>query len=749
MHLAPLIRDLAIILAIAGCVTLLFQKIRQPVVLGYIVAGLIVGPHTPPFPLVTDIPNIKILADLGVIFLMFSLGLEFSFRKFTRVGITAGFTAIYEVSSMIFMGFMTGRTLGWSKIDSIFLGAMVSISSTTIIIKALDELGLKARRFAEMVLGILIVEDLYAILILVTLTTFASVGHFSTLTVAHSLGRLIIIVGSWFFTGFFIVPRFVRYVASFQSDEILAVVAISLCLGLSAISAYFQYSPALGAFIMGSILAESTESYRIEELLKPVRDIFGAIFFVSVGMLIDPSVLWQYKWMILLLSTLIITGKLVHASIGPALTGQPLKTSILIGCSLGQIGEFSFIIASLGITLNTMSPHLYPIIVAASLLTTFTTPYLIRSAPRIANRFEKTLPPKFLEAFAAFSTWRTTQPSWTLNSPEIKGPFLKWITQAFVVILITVTMVEYGVRALEQIGLEKSWIPQVAWVLTLIFASPFLWSMLKSFPFRQPQNPSQPHLAPLLGWVLTGVLLSILSLFFFEAVTVGLVTSLLFILLSTRNIHHLERYYHWLENSFLSVFREQQKNKRRQSIYRQLAPWDGHLVRVKVHSNSEIAGRKILETQLRNRFGINIVAIQRGSQVLVAPKPDYPIFPKDELLLLGTDEQIEKVRTTIENPRLAETTSASIESYEVRRIFIESHSPLPGKKIRDLGLRENFGSMVVGLERHGMRIMNPHSDLMIESQDILSLVGESHQMDRFVQSLIKSNKISKDDQRHS
>jgi len=738
MHLAPLIRDLAIILAIAGCVTLLFQKIRQPVVLGYIVAGLIVGPHTPPFPLVTDIPNVKTLADLGVIFLMFSLGLEFSFRKFTRVGITAGFTAIYEVTSMIFMGFITGQILGWSKIDSIFLGAMISISSTTIIIKALDELNLKARRFAEMVLGILIVEDLCAILILVTLTTFASVGHFSTLTVAHSLGRLILIVGSWFLTGFCIVPRFVRYVASFQSDEILAVVAISLCLGLSAISAYFQYSPALGAFIMGSILAESTESSRIEELLKPVRDIFGAIFFVSVGMLIDPSLLWQYKGIIFFLSILIITGKLIHASIGPALTGQPLKTSILIGCSLGQIGEFSFIIASLGITLKTMSPELYPIIVAASLVTTFTTPYLIRWAPRIANRFEKALPPKFREAFAAFSTWRTTQPSWTLNSPEIKGPLLKWITQAFVVILITISMVEYGVTALDQMGLEKTWIPEVTWVLTLILASPFLWSMIQSFPHRPLQNVSQqPRLAPLLGSIFTGALLSLLSLFFFDALPVGLATVFLFILLSTRNMHHLERYYHWLENSFLSVFKEQQKNKRRQSIYRQLAPWDGHLVRIKVHSNSEIAGRKIFETQFRNRFGINIVAIQRGSQVIIAPKPDYQIFPKDELLLLGTDEQIEKIRNTIESPRINESPGASIESYEVRRIFLEPQSTLHGKKIRDLGLRENFSSMVVGIERQGTRIMNPHSDLVIESQDILSLVGESHDLDRFVNTLKK------------
>lgn len=735
MHLAPLIRDLAIILAIAGSVTLLFQKIRQPVVLGYIVAGLIVGPHTPPFPLVTDIPNIKILADLGVIFLMFSLGLEFSFRKFTRVGISAGFTAIYEVSSMIFLGFIAGRILGWSKMDSIFLGAMISISSTTIIIKALDELNLKARRFAEMVLGILIVEDLYAILILVTLTTFASVGHFSTLSVAHSLGRLILIVGGWFFAGLFIVPRFVRYVASFQSDEILAVVAISLCLGLAAISAYFQFSPALGAFIMGSILAESTESYRIEELVKPIRDIFGAIFFVSVGMLIDPIILWQYKWIILFLSALIITGKLIHASIGPALTGQPLKTSILIGFSLGQIGEFSFIIASLGITLNTMSPDLYPVIVAASLLTTFTTPYLIRWAPYFANQIEKKLPVRFTEPFAALSTWRSTQPSWTLNNPEIKGPLLKWIAQAFLVVLITVSMVEYGTHALDKFGISKIWIPRITWVLSIILTSPFLRSMLKSFPFHQPQNPSEPHLAPLLGWVLTGVLLSLLSLFFFDALSVGLVTSVLLILLSTRKLPHLERYYHWLEISFLSVFNEQKKNKRQQNIYRQLAPWDGHLVRMKVHSNSEIAGRKILETQFRNRFGINIVAIQRGSKVIVAPKPDHPIFPKDELLLLGTDDQIEKVRNTIESPRLVETHGASIESYEVRRIFVDPHSPLEGKKIRDLGLREHFGSMVVGIERQGVRIMNPHSDVVIESRDILSLVGESHEIDRFLKSL--------------
>jgi CPA2 family monovalent cation:H+ antiporter-2 len=377
-ELAPLIFDLAVMLGLAAIVMVLFRAIRQPVVLGYLVAGMIVGPYTPPYALVSDIPNIQTLSELGVIFLLFSLGLEFSFKKLMRVGAAASLIAVIEVSLMAVVGYGLGRYMGWPIDDSLFLGAALSISSTTIIIKAIDGLGLKTKRFAHLVYGILIVEDLLAILLLVALSTVMITGNAFSFDMAKAALKLIMVVGSWVMVGHFIVPPLFRYIGKYLNEEMLTVISVAFCLFLSCFAAKLHYSSALGAFIMGALLGETQLIERIVLLMRPIRDVFAAVFFISVGMLINPAVIIDHWHAVILIALVTVIGKIIITTGAAMLARRGLRASLRVGFSMAQVGEFSFIIAALGVALHVTDNTFYPLIVAVSGITTFTTPYLMR-----------------------------------------------------------------------------------------------------------------------------------------------------------------------------------------------------------------------------------------------------------------------------------------------------------------------------------------------------------------------------------
>lgn len=401
-HLPPLILDLCLILGVAAIVTLIFKKLRQPLVLGYVVAGLLVGQNTSLLPSVSDMENIHTWSEIGVIFLLFALGLEFSFRKLTKVGGTAGITAIVEASSMLAIGYFTGRAMGWSTMDSLFLGGIVSVSSTTIIMRTFEELGLKTQGFAVLVFGVLVVEDLVAILVMVLLSTLAVSQQLSGGDLLFALGKLAFFLVLWFVGGILVIPTFLNKAKKLMNDEMLLVVSIALCLVMVYLATEAGFSSALGAFIMGSLLAETVMAEKIEHLVKPVKDLFGAVFFVSVGMLIDPKTLAEHWAPVLLITVVIIAGKLTATFAGALLAGQSVKRSIQAGMSLTQIGEFSFIIAALGLSLKVTSSYLYPIAVAVSAVTTFTTPYVIKASPRFAEWIEGQLPRRFLDALERY-----------------------------------------------------------------------------------------------------------------------------------------------------------------------------------------------------------------------------------------------------------------------------------------------------------------------------------------------------------
>lgn len=474
------IKDLAIIMMIAGLITLLFHRFKQPVVLGYLLAGMIVGPHTPPIPLVTDIATIQTLAELGVVFLLFSLGLEFSLKRLKAVGLTAIVAAITEIVLMIWLGYHIGLAFGWSEMDALFLGAMLSISSTTIIVKALEELGLKRQRFSQLIFGVLIVEDILAIALIALLSGLAMTGDVSVGAVVGTLGKLGIFLVVALLAGLLLVPRLLALVARYKSREMLLISVLGLCFGFCLLVVEIGYSMALGAFVMGAIMAESRQIKQIENLVEPLRDMFSAIFFVAIGMLVDPAVITQYWQPILVITLVVVVGKVVSCSIGTLVSGSDARTSLKVGMGLAQIGEFSFIIATLGLTLGVTSSFLYPIVVAVSVLTTLLTPYLIRASDPLADLARRYVPNSWHDSLSAYSAWLSSL------GPSAEQAHMTAIIRRIVVhVLLNFCVVAgiflAGAYLLRDSGLSD-YLPQISpawhstayWLISLVLSVPFM-----------------------------------------------------------------------------------------------------------------------------------------------------------------------------------------------------------------------------------------------------------------------------------
>lgn len=733
-HIPQLIIDLAVILGVAALVTYIFRKINQPVVLGYIVAGIIVGPYTHPFFSIVDVDSLKTLAELGVIFLMFALGLEFSFRRLAKVGASAAGTAVIQIIVMITLGLCTAKLLGWSNMDSIFLGCMIAISSTTIIIKAFEELGLKKRRFAELVFGILIVEDLAAILMIVALTNISLTSSFNGVELLIASGKLAVVVGAWFLIGIFLVPRFVKKVGQQNNSEMLVVVAIALCLGLVALASYFNYSVALGAFIMGSIIAESPEAKRIEHLVEPLKDIFGAVFFVSVGMLLDPNAILSNWGAILLISAVIIFGKMSSVTFGSILTGQRIPNALQTGFSLAQIGEFSFIIAALGISFNVIDSKLYPIIVTASIITTFTTPYLIKASVNISQIVESAIPQKlniyinnYINWFQKFSIIEEKQKTFNL---KIMKWFLNLIAIITIYSIISVKFEPFLSNYIKSINLSKF----LSWLTAFLIAAPSTWAMLNTFQSNKSalstrQSIRIKALILFISRIITILIIGALSLSFIPSlvtVSVVIIVSLIFLLFFRRQI---SQYYAWFETQFKSNFNQEEAAKTLPNVNSQLAPWDAHLIEINVPNNSFLSGKSILDINLRDKYGVNIVGILRDQSSFISPKLKEMIFPGDTLLCFATDEEIETLRNEIEKSKVENNKSKEVIDYCLQKFIIKKDSYLSGTLIKDAKISEDYHCTIVGIERNNIRIKNPKADCFLKEADILWIVGENHMLE--------------------
>lgn len=723
IHLPPLITDLALILASAAIVSLLFKKLKQPVVLGYIIAGLLVGPNIKLFPTVGDSSGIRIWADIGVIFLLFSLGLEFSFRRLLRIGGVAFITAVIEVTLTMFLGYSLGQLLGWNSINSLFLGGILAIASTTIIIRAFDELGVKNQKFTGIVTGVLVIEDLVAVLLMVLLSTVAISQAFSGTEMFFSVLKLAFFLVLWFISGIFFIPSLLKHINRLVNEEMLLIISVALCLFMVVLATYFGFSPALGAFIMGSILAETTKAEKIEHLTKSVKNLFGAIFFVSVGMLIDPKILVEHAFPILAATLVLLIGKPLFVSIGVLASGQPLKIAVQSGMSLSQIGEFSFIIASLGLTLKVTNELLYPMAVAVSVVTTFTTPYMIRYSEPVFNFIHTVLPKKWKTVLNRYSAG-------TQNISEIsdwKKILRFYLMNVVIFSVIIVTVIFLSTEYLWPLLTSFGWGPFVNILITLTILAPFLWALA----FRRTQREAYAnvwlnasHRGPLIVLLSSRVVLAVLyiGILFYRLFPpwiafTGIVLTCMILLINSGRI---KAFYGRIETRFLRNYHARDTHRNSAKI---LAPWDTHITTLEILENSPYVGRTLMEARIREEFGVNIVTIERGDYIINLPNRDNHLYPHDKISVIGTDEQLQKFQFYLDSYRNVYQGAESRQVVSLHHITLSNNSSLIHQNIRESKIRERTQGLVVGIERNGKRILNPESTVVFEENDKVWLVG--------------------------
>lgn len=738
IHLPPLIADLALILIAAAITTLIFKRLKQPLVLGYIVAGLLVGQHVSILPNVSDEANIKVWSEIGVIFLLFSLGLEFSFKKLIKVGGASSITAIVEVTFMVFLGYFIGKMMGWSTMDSIFLGGILSISSTTIIIRAFEELGIKGHKFAGLVFGILVVEDLVAIVLLVLLSTLAVSQQFAGGEMLGSVLKLVFFLIAWFVTGIFFLPTLLRKTRKLMNEETLLVTAVGLCLLMVVLATHAGFSPALGAFIMGSILAETTQAEKIEHLVKPVKELFGAVFFISVGMLIDPAMLIKYAGPVAIITVVTLLGKTISTSIGALVSGQPLKTSVQAGMSLAQIGEFSFIIAQLGLSLKVTSDFLYPVAVAVSAVTTFTTPYMIRLSAPMYEKLAGVLPHRWKTSLNRYSAAAQTISVVSDWKQLLRSYFMNMVIY-FVVILSIILLSYYYLLPLINIQIDGyNYGRIVSAIITLVLLLPFLWALA----FRKVSNEASSHIweqkkyrGPLLLLRLSRIILSVFLIGFFIdqffTYTIAVLVTAVILLLVFMLRHRIQKFYNTIEERFFSNFnaREARVGHINKSV---LAPWDAHLAVVEIHAHSPVTGKTLQELALREQYGVNIALVNRGGRKLYAPDKDTRLYPGDVITSIGTDEQLEKFNSFLESTNEVDTSLEDTDPIALRQFLIGKQSRLAGINIREAGIRERTRGIVLGIERKGRRLLNPESNTVLEAGDIVWTAGSGKMLNAFI-----------------
>ena len=734
VHLPPLIRDLALILSAAGMTALIFKRLKQPIVLGYIIAGFLVGPHLSIFPTISDLPNVQIWAEVGVIFLLFGLGLEFSFKKLAKVGGAATITAVVEIVGMLGIGYLLGQFLGWNTMDSIFLGAILSVSSTTIIIRAFDELGVKNQKFAGLVFGALIVEDLATILLLVLLTTISISQQVEGMEMVSSVSKLTFFLVLWFLCGIFIIPSFLRRIQKFMSQETMLIVSIALCLIMVFLASEAGFSPALGAFIMGSILAETTLVEKIEHIFQPVKDLFGAIFFVSVGMLIDPQILVDYAGPIAIVTVVTIVGKVITTGGGAFISGQTLKHSVQTGLSLTQIGEFSFIIAALGVSLKATSEFLYPITVAVSAITTFTTPNMIKYSIPIYEFINKKIPKPINDTLLKYSA-----------SAQSVGSVSDWkkVVRSFAIHIGTNFILIVGVFLLFSKFLSKIIYERIdsggtgtviSLILTLICTAPFLWALVGKkvkhgihSKFWQNNKLRIPIIA--LETLRYGLGLILLIFLFAQYISTGIAIAVplvivisLFVFFSNR----LQTFYTSLEQRFLMNLNEKEikENKKNPVI----APWDAHIAKYTVVPHASCVGQTLLKIGVREKYGVTIALIERGDLKIKAPDGNERLYPGDKLSVIGTDDQLIAFKDLVE-PSVS-TLPEDNELFLLQQIQVDGDSPLLNQSIKTLGLRGKAKAVIVGVERGGTRVLNPESSFIFNEGDIVWIAGDQNVLEK-------------------
>ena len=749
----PLIADLALILVVAGVVTLLFKKLKQPLVLGYIVAGFIVSPNMPLTMSVVDKADIHTWADIGVLFLLFSLGLDFSIKKIMKMGAAPIIAAVTIIFAMMMLGNIVGHAFGWSKMDCLFLGGMLAMSSTTIIYKAFNDMGLSQQKFASSVMSVLILEDILAIVMMVMLSAIAGGGTLSGEQMLQSIMKIVFFLVLWFVVGLYIVPSFLRLVRKLVNDETLLIVALGLCCLMAVVSTRVGFSSAFGAFVMGSILAETIEAERIIKLVEPVKNLFGAIFFVSVGMLVEPKVLVSSAFPIFILVLTILMGQAVFGSLGFLLSGQTLKNAIRCGFSMAQIGEFAFIIASLGLSLGVIGDFLYPVVVAVSVVTTFLTPYMIRAAVPCYDRLVKIIPHRWLRR-VEHSTVGTPETSQTAANWKklIRSISLNTLIYSILSAAVIAVMFNFVLPPLRRASTSLTgthWAGNaVCGLVTFLLIAPFLRAVImkKNHSEEMKMLWTENHLnrLPLLFTVLVRIVIA--SGFVFYIVTylsrlrTGLIISLVLAAVTVMVLSRgLKKRSITMERRFVRNLQSRDVAARvhgdRRPLFEQhLLDRDIHIGQFLIPEDSEWAGKSLKELKFRNRFGVHVSCIIRGVQRINIPTGSTVLFPNDKIQVIGDDEQLSGFGKTMNTEVYKEDPEIEKRDMKLRQLVISGNSPFIGKTLSESGIRDKYNCMVVGVEegQEKLTMINPSRTFC--KGDILWVVGEEEALNKLEES---------------
>ncbi len=740
-ELPALIKDLALILMMAGIVTLVFKKLKQPLVLGYVVAGFLVSTHMPYTASVVDSADIHTWAEIGVMFLLFSLGLDFSFKKILKMGASPIISTITIIFCMMMLGIVVGQLFGWGKMDCIFLGGMLAMSSTTIIYKAFDDLGLRQQQFAGLVMSVLILEDILAIVMMVMLSAIASGNNPNSGQMLESVLKIGFFLILWFVVGIFAIPLFLRQVRKLMNPEVLLIVSLGLCCAMAVLSTKVGFSSAFGAFVMGSILAETIEAEKIIKLVEPVKNLFGAIFFVSVGMLVDPKILIDYAFPIFVLVMTILIGQAVFGSFAFILGGETLKSAMRCGFSMAQIGEFSFIIASLGLSLGVIGDFLYPVVVAVSVITTFLTPYMIRLATPAYNILEKRLPNKWVRSLNHLAMSHPNTKEQSLWKKLLLQMGLNTLIYSILSAATITLMFSFVLPVTRQMlpGWHLHWYANaITGLLTVVFISPFLRAMVMkknhSEEFKTLWAESNINRVPLLFTILVRVVIAVAFIFFIcnylthfsnaLMITIGFVAVILIVFsrwIKKRSIR--------LERLFILNLRsrdiEAQVHGHKRPLYEgKLLDRDIHIADFEIPADSLWMGKSLKELNLGKKYGIHVSSILRANHRLNIPDGESLVFPGDKLQVIGSDEQLTAFRHAMMNEVMEEDYELEKREMKLRSIVLSSNNPFVGKTLQESGIRDTYNCMVVGLEEGKENLSQVKPSYRFEKGDIIWLVGE-------------------------
>lgn len=741
-----LVKDLALILIVAGVVTLVFKKLKQPLVLGYLVAGFLVSPKMPYIMSVVDNADIHTWADIGVMFTLFSLGLDFSFKKIIKMGAAPVIASMTIIFCMMTLGIVMGHVFGWSRMNCIFLGGMMAMSSTTIIYKAFEDMGLRHQNFAGMVMSVLILEDVLAIVMMVMLAAIAGggAGGGEMLQSVLKIGFFLIL---WFVVGIFIIPFFLRSVRKLINSETLLIVALALCCLMAVVSTTVGFSSAFGAFVMGSILAETIEAEKIIKLVEPVKNLFGAIFFVSVGMMVDPAILVKYAVPILILVLTILLGQSLFGSMGFLLSGQTLKSAVKCGFSMAQIGEFSFIIATMGMSMGVIDEFLYPVVVAVSVITTFLTPYMIKAADPAYVMLEKRLPKRWVRSLNHLAMSHSASPA---DDNKWKSLLRQMIVNTLIYSILSAAVIAVMlslVLPFLQKMLPLWWANGICGLVTISFISPFLRAIVMkknhSEEFKALWTDNRLNRFPLVFTIIVRIVIAVAFVFYVchkltdfsiaILITLG-VGFVVFMIFSRRLKHSSIR----LERLFIQNLRsrdiEAQVHGHRKPLYEgRLLDRNIHIADFEVPFDSAWSGRTLMQLALRSKYGVHVSSILRANRRLNIPEGDSVIFPGDRLQVIGSDEQLKVFERALQEECYAEDYELEKREMKLRSMIIAGSSKFLGKTLEESGIRHIFNCMVVGLEEGKENLSQVSPSYKFQKGDVIWVVGEVEDLERLIE----------------